>query len=254
MVRSLHGQARSLGVIEESGRHLLSLINDTLDVSKIEAGKFELQIDRVNVEEVCQASLQFVTQAARQKHIKISSTIDSQVTTFYADQRRLKQVLVNLLANAVKFTPEGGAIGLEMCGDAQKQVVEFTVWDTGIGIASDAVERIFQPFTQLDNRLSRQQGGTGLGLALVKQMVELHGGSVAVESEPGKGSRFTVSPALAPVAPPARPATPPPKRLLRHSPRATQPSDPPAAGRSPGSSRGDTGRQVHRRHQERTRP
>jgi CheY-like chemotaxis protein len=110
-----------------------------------------------------------------------------------ADGRRLKQILVNLLNNAVKFTPEGGLIGLEVRGDIEHQMVNLTVWDTGIGISSQDVGRLFQPFVQLDGRLSRQYGGTGLGLALVYRMVEMHGGSVKVESEVGKGSRFTVS-------------------------------------------------------------
>ena len=110
-----------------------------------------------------------------------------------ADERRLKQILVNLLSNAVKFTPEGGEIGLQVLGDVEQQIVHFIVWDTGIGIAQENIGRLFQPFVQLDSSLSRQYAGTGLGLALVRRLAELHGGSVSVESEVGKGSRFTVS-------------------------------------------------------------
>jgi CheY-like chemotaxis protein len=119
--------------------------------------------------------------------------LDNDVTTIDADGRRLKQILVNLLSNAVKFTPEGGKIGLEVEGDAKQQVVRFTVWDTGIGIAQEDMARLFQPFVQLDASLSRKYEGTGLGLSLVYRMVEMHGGSVSVESDVGQGSRFTVS-------------------------------------------------------------
>jgi len=186
-------QLRSLRTIERSGRHLLSLINDILDVSKIESGKLELEIGPVSVESVSQASLGLIKQAAHEKRLRVSSTLDSAVTTIQADERRLKQILVNLLSNAVKFTPEGGEIGLEVVGDAEKEVVHFTVWDTGIGISPEEMARLFEPFVQLDSSLSRQHEGTGLGLALVSRLAELHGGSVTVESEVGQGSRFVVS-------------------------------------------------------------
>jgi PAS domain S-box-containing protein len=179
--------------IEESGRHLLALINDILDLAKIEAGKVELDRDSVNVAAVCKSSLRLIQQTALQKQINITATIDDAVTTIQADARRLKQILVNLLANAVKFTPDGGAIGLEVFGDPVQQVVRFTIWDTGIGIAPEDCVRLFQPFVQLDSRLVREYPGTGLGLALVYRMTEMHGGSVSVESAVGQGSRFTVA-------------------------------------------------------------
>jgi signal transduction histidine kinase/ActR/RegA family two-component response regulator len=186
-------QLRYLHTIEESGQHLLALINDILDLSKVEAGKVELQISRVVVESVCRASLQFIKEAAHKKQVKVSSTLDNKVSTMQADERRLKQILVNLLSNAVKFTPEGGDVDLEVLGDAERQLVHFIVWDTGIGITRENIGRLFQPFVQLDSSLSRQYSGTGLGLSLVKRLAELHGGSVSVESDVGKGSRFTVS-------------------------------------------------------------
>ena len=127
-------QRASLQIVEESGRHLLDLINDILDLSKIGAGKLELEIGPVPVESICQASLGLVKQIAHKKQLKVLSVFDHAVTTILADGRRLKQMLVNLLSNAVKFTPEGGSIGLEVVGDAEQQVVRFTVWDTGIGI------------------------------------------------------------------------------------------------------------------------
>ena len=186
-------QLKTLHTIGESGRHLLLLINDILDLSKIEAGKLELEIGEVSIEVVCQASLRFVKQASHDKRLGVSSTLDSKVTTIQADERRLKQILVNLLSNAVKFTPEGGAIGLEVVGDLEQQAIHFTVWDTGRGISSEDMKQLFQPFVQLDSKLSRQYSGTGLGLSLVYRMVELHGGSVSLESEVAQGSRFTVS-------------------------------------------------------------
>lgn len=186
-------QHKSLRTIEESGRHLLSLINDILDVSKIEAGKLTLEIDVIPIEPVCQASLRLIKQAAQKKNLKITVTFDKSVTTIQADQRRLKQILVNLLSNAVKFTPAGNNIGLEVSGDSSNQVVNFTVWDTGIGISTDDMKHLFTPFVQLDSSLARQHTGTGLGLTLVNRLTEMHGGGIFVESELHKGSRFTVS-------------------------------------------------------------
>ncbi len=186
-------QRKSLHTIEESGRHLLSLINDILDVSKIEAGKLTLEIGIVSIDAVCQGSLRLIKQTAQQKRIKIFSSYDNEVTAIKADQRRLKQILVNLLSNAVKFTPEGNEIGLEVRGDAAQQVVKFTIWDTGIGISQAGMEHLFTPFVQLDSSLARQHAGTGLGLTLVNRLTEMHGGGISVESEPNKGSRFTIS-------------------------------------------------------------
>lgn len=179
--------------IEESGAHLLAVINDILDLSKVEAGKMELEIGPVSIEAVCEASLRMIRQLALKKQLQVAETVIDQVAEIHADERRLKQMLVNLLSNAVKFTPEGGQIGLEVRGDEAEQVVHFTVWDTGIGIAPNDLKRLFQPFVQLDSRLSRQYSGTGLGLSLVFRMAELHGGSVSVESEVNQGSRFTFS-------------------------------------------------------------
>ncbi len=188
-------QLKFLRIIEESGRHLLALINDILDVAKIEAGKLALQPDSVSIEAVCQASLQFVKQAALKKRVSVSFEMNNPQMTIRADARRLKQILANLLSNAVKFTPEGGQVGLEIRGEPEQEVIRFVVWDTGLGIAPEHLPRLFQPFVQIDSSLSRQHEGTGLGLVLVSRLVELHGGSISVESDgvPGRGSRFTVS-------------------------------------------------------------
>jgi len=184
-------QAKSLRTVHESGQHLLDLINDILDLSKIEADRMELDIYPVAVEPVCQASLRFIKQQAQKKQIKVSFDIAPAITNLEADPRRLKQMLVNLLTNAVKFTPRGGRVGLEVT--KADGYMHFTVWDTGIGIAEEDLSKLFQPFQQIDSSLSRQYEGTGLGLSMVKRLAEMHGGRVRVESELGKGSRFTVS-------------------------------------------------------------
>ncbi len=186
-------QRTIIGMIEESGRHLLTLINDILDLAKIEAGKVDLDTRTFSPTEMCQASLRMIRQMASKKRITLAENLDAAVTLLWADERRLKQILVNLLSNAVKFTPERGMIGLEMTGDDEQQVVHFTIWDTGMGIPADKLDRLFKPFVQVDAGLNRSHEGTGLGLALVSRLTELHGGSVTVTSEPGSGSRFTVS-------------------------------------------------------------
>ncbi len=186
-------QVRSVQLVEHSGRHLLALINDILDVAKIESGELMLEMETISVPAICAGSLQFIKLAAAKKQISVQSEVDEQVSHLQADSRRLKQILINLLSNAVKFTPENGAIGLKVTGDPANQAVRFTVWDTGIGIAKEDFPRLFKPFVQLDSSLSRQFPGTGLGLSLVKRMTEMHSGSVSVESEVGQGSRFTVT-------------------------------------------------------------
>lgn len=186
-------QKENLHSIEESGRHLLALITDILDIVKINAGKLELDISTVLVEDLCESSMRLTTAMAGKKQIEVTMDVEPDVTEIDADDRRLKQMLVNLLSNAVKFTPEGGAVGLTVKGDPGTNTVVFTVWDTGIGIAPENMKKLFKPFAQIDSGLSRQYEGSGLGLALVARMAELHGGSVAVESELGQGSRFMVS-------------------------------------------------------------
>jgi CheY-like chemotaxis protein/anti-sigma regulatory factor (Ser/Thr protein kinase) len=179
-------------IVEESGRHLLSLINDILDLSKIEAGQFDLQLDMVQINLVSHACLQLTRGLANKKNQTVSYSISPPDINLFADTRRLKQMMVNLLSNAVKFTPAGGKIGLEVVGDEENRVVHITVWDTGIGIAQEDFIRLFHPFTQLDASLSRQHEGTGLGLAIVQRLADKHGGSIRVESTPNQGSRFTI--------------------------------------------------------------
>ena len=186
-------QRKYLHIIGESGRHLLELINDILDLSKIGAGRLELTISQFSTEAVCQSCLRMIKELARKKNLDVSFHLDEKVEFIQGDERRLKQMLVNLLSNAVKFTPEGNRLGLEVSGSLEKRQVTFTVWDTGIGIARQDLTRLFRPFVQLDSRLSREASGTGLGLMLVSQLARLHGGKVEVQSELGTGSRFSVS-------------------------------------------------------------
>jgi PAS domain S-box-containing protein len=192
--------------IGESGRHLLALITDILDVAKVEAGKVELSCSAVSFADLCSASLRLVAEPARRKRLTVE--VDLPVTPpLVADERRLKQVLVNLLTNAVKFTPEGGRIGLQAAVDERDASLRVVVWDTGIGIAEADLPRLFQPFVQLDSRLAREHAGTGLGLALVRRLLALHGGEVRVESQLGKGSRFIVRLPLVPPGESAEPAS-----------------------------------------------
>jgi len=200
-------QSAALRTVEQSGRHLLALINDILDYSRFEAGQIALDMAEVAVASVCRDSVRMVAPTALARQIRLTSTLDQLATTVQADGRRLQQILVNLLTNAVKFTPNGGEVGLEVRGDAARQLMIFAVRDTGIGIAEPDLGRLFQPFVQIDSRLSRQYEGTGLGLALVRRLAEAHGGSVSVASAPGQGSCFSV---MLPWHPrPAEPAAPP---------------------------------------------
>ncbi|MEI7770258.1 MAG: PAS domain-containing protein, partial [Chloroflexales bacterium] len=186
-------QRQALARVSQSGQHLLAILSDILDLAHIEAGHATLDCQIINAEEVCRTALQFVQAAAQQKGMHLRRSIEQGVEGLCADTRRLTQILVNLLDNAIKFTPAGGTVGLDVAGDAEQERIELTVWDTGIGIAEADHDRLFQPFTQVDGQLARQYGGVGLGLTLVRRLVDLHGGSIRLESAPGQGSRFIVS-------------------------------------------------------------
>ncbi|MFE4105165.1 CBS domain-containing protein [Almyronema epifaneia] len=183
-------QHNSLATIERSGQHLLELINDILDLSKAEAGKLELQVCLTDVFHLCNSSLAFIRQQANRKRIQLCVSVPDTVALIEVDERRLRQVLINLLSNAVKFTPDGGQV--ELAVRVESPEILFVVSDTGIGIAPENMSKLFAAFVQIDSSLSRQHQGTGLGLALVRRLSELHGGTVEVESEVAKGSRFTV--------------------------------------------------------------
>jgi PAS domain S-box-containing protein len=207
-------QREFIGDICGSGKHLLSLINDILDLSKVEAGKMTLDLEPVEVSSFLENSLAIIREKASARRIRVVMDEAPDVGTIQADARKVKQILYNLLSNAVKFTTEGGEVTLKACrvpravvgapsgawqcrsvalaDNEFSEFLEVSVTDSGIGISGDGLERLFQPFSQVDSGLARKFEGTGLGLAMVKLLAELHGGTVAVASAVGRGSRFTV--------------------------------------------------------------
>ncbi|MFA7268388.1 MAG: response regulator [Sterolibacterium sp.] len=204
--------------IFDSGRHLLSLINDILDLSKVEAGRMTLDLEDANVSTLLENSLSIVKEKATAHRITLKREVAENLANIRLDTRKTKQIVYNLLSNAVKFTPDGGRVTLRARRASRSEIeqwaatqsnsmrrplppgeanefaefLEISVEDTGIGIGRSDAPRLFQPFSQIDSSLSRHYEGTGLGLAMVMKMAELHGGTVAVASEPGQGSCFTV--------------------------------------------------------------
>jgi len=182
-------QEEYLQDIMTSGRHLLSLINDILDLSKVEAGRMELEPSAFDLPAALEGCLTLVRERATRHGITLGLTVDERLGQIVADERKVRQVVLNLLSNAVKFTPEGGRVAV---GAARADgSVEVSVSDTGIGIAQDEQEAIFEEFRQAGSDYTRKREGTGLGLALSRKFVELHGGRIWVKSEVGKGSTFT---------------------------------------------------------------
>jgi two-component system, cell cycle sensor histidine kinase PleC len=174
------------GDIHSSGAHLLSLINDLLDVAKIEAGKMDIEPEPLDAVRTFDLALKLISAKAREKHQQLTIQVDPSAPALFADERALKQILINLVSNAVKFTPEGGRI--DVLGSAARGGgFQISVQDNGPGIPREKLDRIFTPFNQVDNRYDRQAGGTGLGLALIRGLAELHGGRAWLESEPGRG-------------------------------------------------------------------
>jgi len=206
-------QKELLNDISTSGKHLLSLINDILDLSKVEAGKMELELSEFNLNELIDGSLVMFKEKAMKHNIKIAAKVAAGTGNIIADERKIKQVLFNLLSNAFKFTPDRGSVRVQarLVNSEQYLVnskklfthdysltthgnfVEISVEDTGIGISPEDQKKLFQPFQQIDSTLSRKYSGTGLGLNLCKQFIELHGGRIWIESEVEKGSRFVFS-------------------------------------------------------------
>jgi signal transduction histidine kinase/ActR/RegA family two-component response regulator len=190
-------QLRYIKIINSSGTHLLALIDDILDLAKIEAGKLELYCESTNIQQLCDDSLEFIKPQALQKQIQLEIDLPSHLPTVMLDERRIRQVLINLLANAVKFTPEHGCVSLAVTHQLDTSTegndwMQFEIGDTGIGIEPANLDRLFQPFVQIDSALNRKAQGTGLGLNLVREIVEAHGGRVSVSSAIGVGSKFTV--------------------------------------------------------------
>ncbi|MBD2073146.1 PAS domain S-box protein [Phormidium sp. FACHB-592] len=182
-------QAEYISHIHSSGDHLLLLINDILDLAKVESGQDNINPIEINVLELCTYCLTLMREQAYDRGLQLISQFDHAVHTCFADERRLKQILINLLSNAIKFTPTGT---VSLIVARQSQGVAFTVADTGIGIAADQIPHLFMPFSQLDSQLNRQYAGTGLGLALSRNLARLHGGDITVTSIEGEGSRFTL--------------------------------------------------------------
>jgi len=175
--------------IRDSGKHLLALINDILDLSKIEAGRMELDIARYNLQSAMDNALTLVRGRAERHGIQLATDIDAEVGEYVGDERKFKQIMLNLLSNAVKFTPEGGTV--TMAAHRVDDGYVFSVKDTGIGIAPEDHGKVFEEFKQVGTDYAKKAEGTGLGLTLTKRLVELHGGRIRLESELGKGSIFT---------------------------------------------------------------
>ena len=182
-------QTKQLGMVRNSAHHLLDLINDVLDISKIEAGQLVLMSDNFNLKESIEKTIQSVLPLAAKKNVRLYSEISDNVSEFHGDRRRIEQIMINLLSNAIKFTNKG-EICLRCFSDNASIVL--CVQDTGIGISEENIDIIFDAFRQVDTGITRVQEGTGLGLNITKKLVEKMGGSIRVKSEMGKGSTFTV--------------------------------------------------------------
>jgi signal transduction histidine kinase len=200
-------QLRSLEVIESSGRQLNDRITDMLDYASLESGALTLTLEVCSAKAICESCLRALEAQFGTKQQSVTYTVTPANLAIRADARRLRQMVNKLLDNASKFTPEGGALGIEMASEAG-DTVSITVWDNGIGIAAEDQERLFKPFVQLDSGLKRRYGGSGMSLAIVSALAAKHGGAIRMESNPGAGSRFTIElPSTWPSPIPARAET-----------------------------------------------
>jgi signal transduction histidine kinase len=183
--------AEYAGIIGDSGRHLLAIISDILDLSKADADRMMLAEERVEIEDVVELGSKIVEDMARRAQIKFVSEIEEKLPPLIGDPAKLTQILVNLLSNAVKFTPPGGQVRLRV-GRRAHRGITFQVEDTGVGMSPDQIPIALAPFGQISNSLTRRHDGVGLGLPLTKRLVELHGGTMELDSEPGKGTTASV--------------------------------------------------------------
>jgi signal transduction histidine kinase len=188
--RSWVKYAEYANFIHTSGKHLLSLISEILDLSKIEAGSYLLDIARIDLREVLQGALTILSPVALKAGVEIRAPAPGKPLWFTADERAMRQIALNILANAVKFTPKGGHVTMELA--ARNAMVEFAISDTGIGIPQEHIESVFEPFRQVDSSIRRRHEGTGLGLAITKRLVEMHAGTIAIESEVAVGTTVRV--------------------------------------------------------------
>jgi len=190
-------QEESAKVITESGLHLLDLINEILDLAKIESGSMELKLSEINITQICESSLQLVNQQAKEKNISLDVQAPFDLPLLQADETRVRQMLVNILDNAVKFTADGGQVTLSLkrissTNSSDDELLRFSVEDNGVGIEKSKLNHLFKPFVQIQTSINREYEGTGLGLALVKKFAELHSGHVSVSSTEGVGSCFSI--------------------------------------------------------------
>ncbi len=185
-------QLESVGTIRESGKHLLCLINDILDISKIAAGRLDLSMATLGVESVLESVVEMLRGSAEAKRITIEANHESRLSTIKGDPLRIKQILLNLMGNAIKFSPEGTRVGITVRDGRDANVVEFEVWDSGPGVGSEAASAIFKPFVQAEGQYSRNQPGTGLGLAIARDLAILHGGDLRLEAFDQPGAVFIV--------------------------------------------------------------
>jgi two-component system cell cycle sensor histidine kinase PleC len=179
------------GDINASGQHLLGIINEVLDLAKVEAGKMELDLRAVDLGEVTTDVLRILKAQIESAGLTLESRISPDLPRIHADRQALRRILFNLLSNAIKFTPSGGQIAVDLCQTPTGEV-ELSVADSGIGIASEHIPKLMRPFVQLGSVYERKFQGTGLGLAMVRSLVEHHGGIVSIESETGSGTRVTI--------------------------------------------------------------
>lgn len=182
-------QKETLGIVEEQADHLSHLIEELVDLSKIETGKFEVKLDRLDMSKIVAKCVNSLKQAAEEKKIVLKNDLLRKVAHVMADRKRITQVLTNLLGNAMKFMPEKGEISVS--AREKKDTVEFSITDMGVGIPEDKINRIFDKFYQVDSANNRSYGGCGLGLAITKSIIEMHKGKIWVESKVGVGSKFS---------------------------------------------------------------
>lgn len=178
--------------IQEAADHLLSLINQILELSKIQAGKLSMRYELFEFDELVQSTVNIVAQRAKEGEINLTCENPGEITTFYGDPLRIKQVLINVLTNAIKFTPKDGAVSLTAPKIIAGNKVEITIADTGVGMSEEQLRTAMQPFGQVNSKDNAKNEGTGLGIPISKSIIELHGGSFNISSAPGEGTKVTI--------------------------------------------------------------